>query len=154
MILSTYRLRAIGTWSAHQTNSNIKHCQRPNKKLLNSQHLDKQHSACELQTKNFLSQLMCGTFLSISSVLILSALSQTFSHFLILSYTFTNFLMLSHAFSYFLILSHTFSYFLILSHTFSYFLILPHTSSYFLILSHTFSYFLTLSHTFSSTFTL
>ena len=153
MGLSPYRLRAISKWSAHQTNSNsnIKHYQRPNKKLLNSQHLDKQHSARELHTKNFLSQLMCGTFFSISSVLILCALSQTYTflYFHTLSHTFSYFLIPSHIFSHFHTLSHTFSYFFILSHVFTYFLILSHTFSYFLILFHTFSNSLILSHSFT-----
>jgi len=147
----TYGLATIGTWSTHQTKSNNKHCQKPNKKLPNANPNiwtnNIRHS--EVRTKFGFSASTWCYFLNFKSSFWYSVLLHTFSHFLTLSHTFSHFLTLSHTFSHFLTLSHTFSNFLILSHTFSYFLILSLTFSYFLTLSHTFLLLLILTHPFS-----
>ncbi len=124
MYLLKYGLAAIGTWSAHQTKSNNKHCQKPNKKLPNANPYictnNIRHVKCAPKVW-FLSFCVCFLF-NFFSYFLYSVLLNTFSHSLILSHSVSHFFILSHTFTYFLILSHSFSYFHIISQTFSFLL--------------------------------
>jgi len=175
MYLLTYGIAAIGTWRAHQTKSNNKHCQKPNKKFPNANPNIWTNNIRRMKCapKFWFSANMWHFYLNFFSFFSYSVLLHTFSHFLIHSPTFSYFLTLYHTFSYFLILSHTFSYYVTLFHTFSnfsYFLILTSFltilcnlsifNSFSNIPSQTFSYllpfsaFLTLSQTFLALSTL